>query len=146
MKIDKHIYFTNEEYARILDYKEKNKLSFSEAVCFLSISALNSNDILDRINFLESRLDYLIKKINIIYSLEEQIYSDMNFDNLFDETLQKYCLSYDLKKVKSTDFGTMFELTYIIKIKNEDHQKELLDEIREKNGNLMVSLSVRRFE
>ena len=31
--------FTNEEYARILDYKEKNKLSFSEAVCFLSISA-----------------------------------------------------------------------------------------------------------
>ena len=66
MKIDKHIYFTNEEYARILDYKEKNKLSFSEAVCFLSISALNSNDILDRINFLESRLDYLIKKINII--------------------------------------------------------------------------------
>ena len=82
MKIDKHIYFTNEEYARILDYKEKNKLSFSEAVCFLSISALNSNDILDRINFLESRLDYLIKKINIIYSLEEQIYSDMNFDYL----------------------------------------------------------------
>ena len=47
MKIDKHIYFTNEEYARILDYKEKNKLSFSEAVCFLSISALNNNDILD---------------------------------------------------------------------------------------------------
>lgn len=36
--------FTNEEYARILDYKEKNKLSFSEAVCFLSISALNKPD------------------------------------------------------------------------------------------------------
>ena len=69
MKIDRHIYFTNEEYARISDYKEKNKLSFSEAVCFLSISALNSNDILDRINFLDSRLDYLIKKINIIYFL-----------------------------------------------------------------------------
>ena len=35
-KIDKHIYFTNEEYARISDYQEKNKLSFSEAVCSLS--------------------------------------------------------------------------------------------------------------
>ena len=58
--------FTNEEYARILDYKEKNKLSFSEAVCFLSISALNSNDILDRINFLESRLNYLIKMLFIL--------------------------------------------------------------------------------
>jgi len=40
----------------------------------------------------------------------------------------------------------MFELTYIITIKNKELQKELLDEIREKNGNLMVSLSVRRFE
>ena len=58
--------FTNEEYARILDYKEKNKLSFSEAVCFLSISALNSNDILVRINFLESRLNYLIKMLFIL--------------------------------------------------------------------------------
>ena len=79
-------------------------------------------------------------------TLKVVVPESLNFDNLFDETLQKYCLSYDLKKVKSTDFGTMFELTYIIRIKNEDHQKELLDEIREKNGNLMVSLSVRRFE
>ena len=97
MKIDKHIYFTNEEYARILDYKEKNKLSFSEAVCFLSISALNNNDILDRINFLESRLDYLIKKINIIYSLEEQIYSDMNFDNLTDPKKSKPLIEFNTK-------------------------------------------------
>ena len=89
MKIDRHIYFTNEEYARISDYKEKNKLSFSEAVCFLSVSALNGNDILDRISKLESRLNYLTKKINIIYLLEEQIYSDMNFDNLTDPKKSK---------------------------------------------------------
>ena len=104
MKIDKHIYFTNEEYARILDYKEKNKLSFSEAVCFLSISALNNNDILDRINFLESRLDYLIKKINIIYSLEEQIYSDMNFDNLTDPKKSKPLIELN-KKLRSTNIN-----------------------------------------
>ena len=102
MKIDKHIYFTNEEYARILDYKERNKLSFSEAVCFLSISALNNNDILDRINFLESRLNYLIKKINIIYSLEEQIYSDMNFDNLTDPKKSKPLIEFN-KKLRNTN-------------------------------------------
>lgn len=28
MKIDKHIYFTNEEYARILDYKKKKQIVF----------------------------------------------------------------------------------------------------------------------
>ena len=104
MKIDKHIYFTNEEYARILDYKEKNKLSFSEAVCFLSISALNSNESLDRINFLESRLDYLIKKINIIYSLEEQIYSDMNFDNLTDPKKSKPLIEFN-KKLRNTNIN-----------------------------------------
>lgn len=104
MKIDKHIYFTNEEYARILDYKEKNKLSFSEAVCFLSIFALNSNDILDRINFLESRLNYLIKKINIIYSLEEQIYSDMNFDNLTDPKKSKPLIEFN-KKLRNTNIN-----------------------------------------
>ena len=104
MKIYRHIYFTNEEYARISDYKEKNKLSFSEAVCFLSVSALNGNDILDRINFLESRLDYLIKKINIIYLLEEQIYSDMNFDNLTDPKKSKPLIEFN-KKLRNTNIS-----------------------------------------
>lgn len=83
-KIDKHIYFTNEEYARIFDYQEKNKLSFSEAVCSLSISALNGDDILERISKLESSLNYIIKKLVYVISLSEQIYSDMDFDNLTD--------------------------------------------------------------
>ena len=104
MKIDKHIYFTNEEYARILDYKEKNKLSFSEAVCFLSVSALNGNDILDRISKLESRLNYLTKKINIIYLLEEQIYSDMNFDNLTDPKKSKPLIEFN-KKLRNTNIS-----------------------------------------
>ena len=104
MKIDRHIYFTNEEYARILDYKEKNKLSFSEAVCFLSISALNDNDILDRINKLESNLNYVIKKLKYISSLEEQIYSDMNFDNLTDPKKSKPLIEFN-KKLRNTNIN-----------------------------------------
>ena len=83
-KIDKHIYFTNEDYARIVDYKNKNKLSFSEAVCYLSVSALNGDDVIERINKLELSLNYVIKKLKYISSLTEQIYSDMDFDNLTD--------------------------------------------------------------
>ena len=70
----------------------------------------------------------------------------LNFDGLFDESLNKHCLSWDLQRVKSTDFGTMFELTYVLTIKDLSKQKEFLDELREKNGNLSISLSVRRFE
>lgn len=83
-KIDKHIYFTPEEYARISEYQERNKMSYSSAVCSLSISALNSDDVLDRLSKLESSLNYIIKKLKYISLLDEQIYSDMDFDNLTD--------------------------------------------------------------
>ena len=83
-KIDKHIYFTPEEFARISEYQERNKMSYSSAVCSLSISALNSDDVLDRLSKLESSLNYIIKKLKYISLLDEQIYSDMDFDNLTD--------------------------------------------------------------
>lgn len=89
MTIDKHIYFTNEEYARIKDYASNNGLSFSKAVCSLCISALNGNDILDRINKIDKSIEYIIKKQQVLHLLEEQIYSDMDFENVSDPKKSK---------------------------------------------------------
>ena len=89
MTIDKHIYFSNEEYARIKDYASNNNISFSKAVCNLCISALNGNDILDRINKLDKSIEYVIKKQQVIHLLEEQIYSDMDFENVSDPKKSK---------------------------------------------------------
>ncbi len=89
MTIDKHIYFTNEEYARIKDYASNNSLSFSKAVCSLCTSALNGNDVLDRINKLDKSVEYIIKKQQVIHLLEEQIYSDMDFENVSDPKKSK---------------------------------------------------------
>lgn len=89
MTIDKHIYFTNEEYARIKDYASNNSLSFSKAVCSLCISALNGNDILDRINKIDKSIEYIIKKQQVLHLLEEQIYSDMDFENVSDPKKSK---------------------------------------------------------
>lgn len=99
-KIDKHIYFTPEEYARISEYQERNKLSYSSAVCSLSISALNSDDVLDRLSKLESSLNYIIKKLKYISLLNEQIYSDMDFDNLTDPKNSK-ALNEFHKKIRN---------------------------------------------
>ncbi len=99
-KIDKHIYFTPEEYARISEYQEKNKLSYSSAVCSLSISALNSDDVLERLSKLESSLNYIIKKLKYISLLDEQIYSDMDFDNLTDPKNSK-ALNEFHKKIRN---------------------------------------------
>lgn len=99
-KIDKHIYFTQEEYARISEYQERNKMSYSSAVCSLSISALNSDDVLDRLSKLESSLNYIIKKLKYISLLDEQIYSDMDFDNLTDPKNSK-ALNEFHKKIRN---------------------------------------------
>ena len=99
-KIDKHIYFTPEEYARISEYQERNKMSYSSAVCSLSISALNSDDVLERLSKLESSLNYIIKKLKYISLLDEQIYSDMDFDNLTDPKNSK-ALNEFHKKIRN---------------------------------------------
>ena len=99
-KIDKHIYFTPEEFARISEYQERNKMSYSSAVCSLSISALNSDDVLDRLSKLESSLNYIIKKLVYVSSLGEQIYSDMDFDNLTDPKNSK-ALNEFHKKIRN---------------------------------------------
>jgi hypothetical protein len=66
---------------------------------------------------------------------------NLNYANAFDEVFKKYVMSYKLQKVKTTDFGTMFELTYLIKSKPDIDQKAFLDELRVRNGNLSITLT-----
>jgi hypothetical protein len=79
------------------------------------------------------------------FNLKVVVPESLNFDNLFDDVLNEYAQAWTMKSVKSTDFGTLFEITYVITLKDVNKQKELIDKIRERNGNLTVSLSVRRF-
>ncbi len=69
----------------------------------------------------------------------------LNYENLFDDLLKKYCLSYAINRVRTIDFGTLFELTYHIVIKKSTKQKDMLDELRQRNGNLTITLTVQRF-
>ncbi len=70
---------------------------------------------------------------------------NVNYDNLFDDILTRYCRKYYLNKVKTTDFGTMFELVYLVVVKNTTDQKQFIDELRERNGNLNITLVVCRY-
>lgn len=78
-------------------------------------------------------------------SLKVVVPESLNFDNIFDDILKNNCKSYNLKSIKSTEFGTMFELNYIIVLHKDCKMHDFLDMIREKNGNLNVTLSVRRY-
>ena len=71
---------------------------------------------------------------------------DLNFDNLFDDIFEKYCRSYQLNKSRTTDFGTLFELTYTIIFKKNISEKAFIDEIRTRNSNLNVILTLRKYD
>ena len=66
---------------------------------------------------------------------------NLNFQNVFDDIFKTHLVSYHLQRVKTSDFGTMFELTYLIRTKPNFNQKAFIDELRVKNGNLNISLT-----
>lgn len=73
--------------------------------------------------------------------LKITIPENMDYDNLFNDIMEKYGSKYELEKVKTTNMGSLFELTYKIKLKIENNSKLFLDELRCRNGNLNISLS-----
>ena len=67
---------------------------------------------------------------------------NLNFDGVYDEILNEYADSWKLRRVQTTDFGTVFELIYIVRLKKVKDRKEFMDKIRCKNGNLNVTLNL----
>jgi hypothetical protein len=64
---------------------------------------------------------------------------DQDLDKMFDRVLQKYTTVYRLDKMQTKDLGSVFEVVYLVKLKNEQHKKKLLDEVRVLNDNLTVN-------
>ena len=63
-----------------------------------------------------------------------------NFQNAFDDILKKYTTRYELRKISTTDLGSLYELSYNITMLNEANEKDFIDEIRCRNGNLTITL------
>ncbi|MGL5259278.1 MAG: DUF4956 domain-containing protein [Lachnospiraceae bacterium] len=74
-------------------------------------------------------------------SLKVLIPEDLNYENIFDDIFETYCVSYEIDKVKTTNLGSMFELSYKIEFKKNKSEKQFLDQIRCRNGNLTISIS-----
>lgn len=64
----------------------------------------------------------------------------LDFEGVFEPVLDKYCDTYQLLMVRTTDFGSLCELRYHMTPKAGMKQKELLDNIRIRNGNMNVVL------
>lgn len=67
---------------------------------------------------------------------------NLNYMVVFDDIFDKYLSENVLRKVKTTNMGTMFELTYECRMKDECEQKQFIDELRVRNGNLNITMGM----
>jgi hypothetical protein len=67
---------------------------------------------------------------------------NMNFQHAFEDILQKYTLSSTLRKIKTADLGSLYELNYSVVTKDGISEKDFIDELRCRNGNLNIVLSL----
>ena len=65
---------------------------------------------------------------------------DLDYTEIFNETLTKYSNNYKLEKIKTTNMGSLYELSYLVTLKDNINIKEFIDELRTMNGNLKISL------
>lgn len=85
-------------------------------------------------------VNYAGKKGNT-YELKITVPETLNYVGVFDDVLKKYTNSFKLSRVKSVDFGALFELSFSVNLKDDKDIRKMLDELRAMNGNLKIMLS-----
>ena len=80
------------------------------------------------------------KKFHQERLLKITIPESLDYSEVFDGTLGHYCSDSELVGVKTTNMGSMFALSYRIVMKDSREEKEFIDELRTKNGNLEISV------
>ena len=66
---------------------------------------------------------------------------DLDYTGAFDDIFAEYTKKNELIKVKTTNMGSMFRLTYTVTLRDVTKEKQMIDCIRERNGNLEVMVS-----
>lgn len=66
---------------------------------------------------------------------------DLDYDELFDDLMERYTDKHEVVSVKTTNMGSMFKLTYHITLKDISQEKKFIDDLRCRNGNLEISIS-----
>ena len=91
---------------------------------------------------LYNRLDLGAKKNAAIYkTLTVTIPEDLNYSEVFDDIFARHTRSFELVRVKTTNMGSMFKLTYNVMLRDPKKEKEMIDELRCRNGNLEIAVS-----
>ena len=78
---------------------------------------------------------------NKIKNLKIIIPEDLDYETIFDDIFKKYTKNVELIKSKTINMGSLYELDYEVSLIDNIKEKEFIDEIRVRNGNLKIVLS-----
>lgn len=95
---------------------------------------------------------FLLIATNFIYSyfnfgdnakcsreLKITIPENMNYTEAFSDIFKEFTTENHIKKVKTTNMGSLYQLTYSLKLKDAEKEKEFIDKLRCRNGNLEIT-------
>ena len=71
---------------------------------------------------------------------------DLDYTAIFDDVFAEFTSSNELVQVKTTNMGSMFRLTYDVILKDPSREKEMIDRIRCRNGNLEIAVMMPQLE
>lgn len=74
--------------------------------------------------------------------LKVTIPESLSYEEAFREVFEQFGVEYELKRVRTTELGSLYELVYAVTLGPSVDQKEFLDAIRCRNGNLDITLTM----
>ncbi|MCR5090138.1 MAG: DUF4956 domain-containing protein [Oscillospiraceae bacterium] len=93
--------------------------------------------LLTRLVFRELSGEELIKTLHIT------VPEDLEYAHVFDDVFERYTAEARLVRVKTTNLGSLNRLSYQIRLLREGQEKEMIDALRCRNGNLEINLTAR---
>lgn len=97
--------------------------------------------LLGAVSAIYNRLDFGIsRRAALDKTLHITIPEDLDYTGVFDDLLREYAAHWELVQVKTTNMGSMFRLTYNLTLAGTGKEKEFIDKLRCRNGNLEINL------
>ena len=98
--------------------------------------------VLGAVSMLYSRLGGgLAQKSSLYKVLHITIPEDLDYTGVFDDILNEYASEHRVTQVKTTNMGSLFRITYSLTLRSPSREKEMIDQLRCRNGNLEISIS-----
>ena len=89
--------------------------------------------LLETVNF--GQMKHSMRQVTVV------IPESLDYETVFDDIFQKATNYVELANVKTSDMGSLFKIKYIVQLNGMMTEKELVDALRTRNGNLEIAIS-----